>query len=127
MASVKKRYRRTSITTVDGRKGSYDAHVETEVDPDTRRLVYRIYSKVIDKCVTYRATGNTAEDHEHVEQLCQKMYEFDSRFGVKPAPKPPKSDPPAVAMPLHAPCPMCGGDGYTTDEDGYEHTCRCRL
>ncbi len=62
-----------------------------------------------------------------MEDLCQKMYEFDNRFGVRAAPKPPKSAPNdmyAHATPL---CPMCGGYGYITDEDGYDHLCGCRL
>lgn len=126
MVDSKKRYRRVSINTMDGRKGDYDALVDVDTDPETGTVTYRIYSQVLtDKCHAFRSSGNAALDAQHLEKKCQDMYEFDQNLRVRPAPKPGGGGPRTATLePLR--CPRCGGSGIYEDEWGYEETCPCR-
>lgn len=125
MIDQHKRYRRVSVTQEDGREGKYDARVDMEIDRTSGIVTYKVYSQVlVDKVITFRSLGNTVEDSIHLEEVCQRVYDFDRNYRVRPVPKPERSSPKAAVEPQR--CPMCGGDGWSEDEEGYPVMCECR-
>lgn len=117
-------YRRVSVTSADGRDGKYDARVDIETDDVTGVVSYRVYSQVLpDRVVTFASSGNAAEDTVHLERVCQRVYNFDQGYRVRPVPKPERTSAPTMAVER---CAKCGGDGWIEDETGYPVTCECR-
>lgn len=121
--SDRRRYRRTSINMREGLERKYDARVEATASGG--RVTWRVYSRTVpDRCAILHSTDNAADDLITLEAMCERMDEFDRNNKVRPVPKPQRSTPPpAFAAPT---CPMCGGAGFYTDEDDYEHLCACR-
>lgn len=128
MSEARTKYHHSTITTMDGRKEPYTARVTVETDRKSGKVIYRIHSQVLtDRHVPYLCTGNAQVDTDAIQKLCQRVYEFDRDFGPKPVPKSGGGKRRSRIVQTTKPeCPKCGGSGFTSDEYGDDHPCRCR-
>jgi hypothetical protein len=118
-----RRYREFSRAVIPGMREELVA--DTSVLIDGKKVVHRVHSQTTQAYKDVPLTGNPVEDTIAIldaRKIVSAHDKIDRR--PKPVPKPTRRE--LSQAEVLASCPMCGGDGYITDEDGYEQACGCR-
>ncbi len=118
------RYREFSRATIPGMREELVA--DTSVLIDGRKVVHRVHSQTTSAYRDVHMTGDPVEDTIAILEA-RKVVSAHDRVDRRPRPVPKPQRRELTQAEVLASCPMCGGYGYTTDEDGYEHSCGCRL